>query len=145
MAHLKLTINKCAEFSSFGETTFLWEWLWAPYLAPDREKKFLQFFWNFAQLLFGINKCTQFSSFGETTFFMGIKFNFKFQNWDQFYKGFPCKKKLHRNSWWNEPRSKLKGIFLSFFHGGQINNFLVKQVFYGKESEFQLTQQVCTC
>ena len=26
MAHLNFPINKCAEFSSFGETTFLWEW-----------------------------------------------------------------------------------------------------------------------
>ena len=26
LAHLKFTINKCAQFSSFGETIFLWEW-----------------------------------------------------------------------------------------------------------------------
>ena len=25
LAHLKFTIYKCAQFSSFGETTFLWE------------------------------------------------------------------------------------------------------------------------
>ena len=26
LAHIKFTIFKCAQFSSFGETTFLWEW-----------------------------------------------------------------------------------------------------------------------
>ena len=26
LAHFKFTINECAEFSSFGETTFWWEW-----------------------------------------------------------------------------------------------------------------------
>ena len=27
-------------------------------------------------------------------FLMGIKFNFKFESWEKFYKGFPCKKKI---------------------------------------------------
>ena len=27
-------------------------------------------------------------------FFMGMKFNFKFEIWENFYKGFPCKKKI---------------------------------------------------
>ena len=27
-------------------------------------------------------------------FFMGMKFDFKFEIWEFFYKGFPCKKKI---------------------------------------------------
>ena len=49
---------------------------------------------------------------------MGLKFNFKFQSWEIFYKGFPLKK----NRWEffvNEPRSKLKGILLYFFQADQ--------------------------
>ena len=34
--------------------------------------------------------------FWRNNFFMGMKFDFKFQNWEKIYKGFPCKKK---NPW----------------------------------------------
>ena len=39
----------------------------------------------------------------------GIKFDFKFEIWEKFYKGFPSKKK---NPWESEPRSKLNEILL---------------------------------
>ena len=32
--------------------------------------------------------------FWRNNFFMGMKFDFKFQNWETFYKGFTCKKKI---------------------------------------------------
>ena len=48
-------------------------------------------------------------------FFMGMKFNFKFEIWENFYKGFPCKKK---NPWeffvkWAQIR--ITGNFFVFF------------------------------
>ena len=41
-------------------------------------------------------------------FFMGMKFDFKFQNWETFYKGFPCKKKIPREFYvkWKKIRFK---------------------------------------
>ena len=75
----------------------------------------------------------KFSALGNY-FFMGIKINFKCQNSEKFTKDFHVQFFSIRILCKINPE-KLKGILLSFFHGGQVNKFpvLVKQVFYGKE------------
>ena len=65
---------------------------------------------------------------------MGMKFNFKFQNWEKFYKGFLCKKKRFTDfaETWHTQSSRYLNV----------SNFrvLVKQLFYGNEIQFQFSK-----
>ena len=45
---------------------------------------------------------------------MGMKLNFKFENWEKFYKGFPCKFFFHVNPMKMNPDQNYKE-FLYFF------------------------------
>ena len=52
-------------------------------------------------------------------FFMGMKFNFKFQNWGKFYKGFPCKKIFPGDFFVKWAQIKITGnSFVKFSVGG---------------------------
>ena len=102
LAHLKFTINHCVEYSSFGETTFLWEWNSISSLRFGKnftkdfhvKKKILWFCWNLTHIKFTIFKCAQFSTFGETTFLLewnsisSLRFG-KFFTKDFYVKNFP--------------------------------------------------------
>ena len=52
-------------------------------------------------------------------FFMGMKFDFKFQNWEKFYKGFPCNFFFPWESFVKWTHIKIKGnSFVKFAAGG---------------------------
>ena len=76
---------------------------------------------------------------------MGMKYNFKFEIWEKFYKGFPCKKKNsmrilckmspnqnYREFFckifcWRPPNNLKRNSFLKFKRNNFTNNFLVKK------------------
>ena len=58
---------------------------------PTKEQVSLSFL-KLGSLKFRINKYPNFRVLVKQLF-MEMKFNFKFQNWEQIYKGCPCKKK----------------------------------------------------
>ena len=77
-------------------------------------------------------------------FLMGIKFDFKFEIWEKFYKGFPCKKKIvrilckmspnqnYREFFckifcWRSPINLKWNSFSKFKRNNFTNNFLVKK------------------
>ena len=117
-AHLKFTIDKYAEFSSFGETTFLWEWnsISSFKVGKNFTKDFPVIFFfpgesfvKWTHIRITGNSFVKFSVWGSWSIIR--EFLIKIQE-KQFYKWFPCKKKLYGNFievrsiifefWWNK-------------------------------------------
>ena len=83
LAHLKFTINNCVQFSSFGETTFLWEWnsisslRFGKNFTKDfnvKKKIPCEFFVKWAQIRITGNSFVKFSVGGPRSIYKGIPF-----------------------------------------------------------------------
>ena len=145
MGHLKFTIFKCAEFSSFGDTTFLWEWnsisnfkIGENFTNDFPVKKNYRGFLckmssdqNYRQFF-----CKIFCWWSPmwNNFFMGTKFNFKYLWWATSRS--PDRPPVKRFSDYVEtwPTSSSWYTNVRYFW------VLVKKLFYGSEIQFQVSK-----
>ena len=95
LAHIKFTIFKCAKFSSFGESTFLWEWnsilRFGKIFTKDFhvKKNTWEFLVKWTKIRIQWDSFVKFSVGGSRSIYRGIPYKIEDE---KFYKGFPCKK-----------------------------------------------------